>query len=202
MPWQWEQWLSNLWKKLRQPVQVFNGAFEEEEVTMLFTLIGSFVFFWMEVDNVMAFPRTHPWEILLYCLGLLPVLYSKTNLKLLFTFCPEDCCQLWIELFLEDLPSPPTPANPFWLAEGDDKPWPLASGHIWWTFYQPSTHETTVSEEINDFRAAWQCFPHNFYIWKIPENRNLCLLGNNFVSCYFPIAWIYIQIWDQEEILA
>lgn len=105
-------------------------------------------------------------RFLFFCLGLLPVLYSKANIKPLFTFCPEDCCQLWTEIFLEDLPTPPSPASRFWLSGGDDKLWHLASGHVWWTLYQSWTHETTVSQGVIDSRAAWWCFPCNFYIWK------------------------------------
>lgn len=69
MPWQWEQWLSNLGRKLHQPVQVCNEAFGEEELDMLFTLIGSFVFLWAEVDNVMSFTRTRLWEIFVFLFG-------------------------------------------------------------------------------------------------------------------------------------
>lgn len=116
MPWQWEQWLSNLWRKLHQPVQVCNEAFEEEELTMLFALIGSFVFFWMEVNNVMSFTRTCLWEIFVFLFGAFTssVFRGQHKTPVYFLSWRRLSGLHWTLPWRS--PSLPTPASPFWLA--------------------------------------------------------------------------------------
>lgn len=182
MPWQWEQWLSNLWRKLHQPVQVCNEAFEEEELTMLFALIGSFVFFWMEVNNVMSFTRTCLWEILFFCLGLLPVLYSEANIKPLFTFCPGEGCQVCTELFLEDPPLfPPQQVPSDWLQE-DDRLWHLASVISGEPFSGPEHMKPRSSKRSVALGDAWQCFPLPFTFGKFQISRPY--------ACLKTISWL------------
>lgn len=143
---------------------------------------------------------TIPGRFLFSCLGLLPVLYSKTNKTPVYFLS-------WKTLSVvhwEALPSP-TLTSLFSLATKGYLPLTLTIRVQTLSIFLPALNtrsQTPLKGHWALLDAFQQCFYPNFCILDNCREPDLMTMWNNFVSCDFPNAGIHIQRWGQEKSLA